>query len=399
MKISVLLIEWLSFRACPRPGAGVGPFQARKSARPCGLPPSGRPLPGTSREISKVEDFPIRAGINLGLLSLPPAGCAARLGPRGPLLFVLRPTYYLLPTTLLFLLLTFSCTKEDTYSPAPPLIGFGDTTATLDFNGAELLAPVYLTRALDRPTTINYAISGTAEAGLDYELADEGSLLLPAGASEGFIGLRATPTGSPDRIDRFIDITLQTSDGVRLTDRDRLRVIFALNSTVALTTWAPEIAFPKLFGFTSFGPEPVPPGSSLAAGPHFSFAHASRTQPNVIGMYNTQPGKSTNALNMHRIYADEEVSSASANIRIPEMLRFIPSSTGSTFGTVEVIEQQVTITRKASSGLPPFEVGISGGGTYDENTGIILLDVYFDETAIGGENAVLRRYSLESEDR
>ncbi|MGB3545966.1 MAG: hypothetical protein WBA17_03280 [Saprospiraceae bacterium] len=398
MKLLVQLFERLFFRACPRPGAGVGPFQARKSARPCGLPPCGRPLPGTSREIY-VEDLPVRAGINPGLLSLPPAGRALRLGPGGPLLFVLRPTYYLLPTTLLFLLLTFSCTKEDTYSPAPPLIGFGDTLATLDFNGAELLAPVYLTRALDRPTTLNYTISGTAEAGLDYEIDDEVVLLLPAGASEGFIGLRATPQGAPDRIDRFIEITLQPTEGVRLSDRDRLRITFALTSTVDLSIWAPDVAFPQLFGYTSFGADPVPSGSGPAAGEHFASPYASRTQPNVIGLYNPVAGRSTNALNLHRIYADEEVSSGSANIRIPEFLRFTPGAEGSTFGTVEVIEQQVTITRKASSGLPPFEVGISGGGTYDENTGIILLDVYFDETAIGGGSAVLRRYSLESEDR
>ncbi len=66
---------------------------------------------------------------------------------------------------------------------------------------------------------------------------------------------------------------------------------------------------------------------------------------------------------------------------------------------VEVIEQQVTITRPSSSGLPPFEIGISGGGTYDEASGIISLDVYFDETAIGGANNVLRKYVYEKERR
>jgi hypothetical protein len=168
---------------------------------------------------------------------------------------------------------------------------------------------------------------------------------------------------------------------------------------VDLRIWAPDEPFPQLWGYTSFNEDPVPPGTGLSAGQHFCFAHISRTQSNVIGLYNTAPGASTNALNMHRIYTDQEVTSASANIRMPEFMRLIPSEEGSTFGTVEVIPQDVVITRRASSGLPPFTVGLSGSGTYDETTGIILLDVYFDETAIGGGASVLRRYSLEPEKR
>lgn len=37
-----------------------------------------------------------------------------------------------------------------------------------------------------------------------------------------------------------------------------------------------------------------------------------------------------------------------------------------------------------SFGLFFFEIGISGGGMYDEIIGVIQLDVYFDEMVIGG---------------
>jgi hypothetical protein len=41
-----------------------------------------------------------------------------------------------------------------------------------------------------------------------------------------------------------------------------------------------------------------------------------------------------------------------------------------------------------------FEIGISGKGSYDLETGIIDLSVNFDETAIGGAEKVTRKYKI-----
>ena len=64
-----------------------------------------------------------------------------------------------------------------------------------------------------------------------------------------------------------------------------------------------------------------------------------------------------------------------------------------------MIEQRVTVTRKASSGLPPFTVGISGEGGYDEASGVMSVGVLFDESELGVADPVLRRYSYEAERR
>ncbi len=132
---------------------------------------------------------------------------------------------------------------------------------------------------------------------------------------------------------------------------------------------------------------------------HFCFSHKSRTEPNVIGLYNTSPGRNTNALNLIRIYADFEVSTGSANIRIPSMFRLIPTQEGATSGIVEVIDQRITIVRRSSSGLPPFTVGLSGSGTYNELTGILLANIIFDESELGFPAPILRRYSYEAQER
>ena len=298
------------------------------------------------------------------------------------------------------LVLLLGCREDAVVDNAPPIFGFGDLTAGLEITGDTLALTVYATRALPQDQPIDYALGGTALLNEDFALLDGSELVLLAGATEATLHLTALPNDDPQRIERFILVELQPSADLRLSEeRSTARIGFTLMHTVDLRLWAPDEPFPQLWGYTSFGPEPVPETSGLEAGPHFAFAHASKTQPNVIGMYNTQPGKSTNALNMHRIYADYEVNSASANIRIPNLIRLIPAEPGASFGRAEIIPQRVTITRRPSSGLPPFEIGLSGEGSYDEQTGRIELAVYFDETAIGNGSAVLRRYVYESERR
>ncbi|MEO0734351.1 MAG: hypothetical protein AAFZ52_16060 [Bacteroidota bacterium] len=307
------------------------------------------------------------------------------------------------PPLLLFLLgttLLAACVQDEPAVPAlPPLLGFGDTTGVVSITGEELEINVLWTRALTQGQELSFQIAGDGSTGADLEVLTPSPLVLEPGATEASIRLRVASGVDPDRLDREGIITLTETDWMRLTERRTYRFGYSVPHTVNLELWASEGTFPKLFGYTSFGAEPVPDGVGLDAGKHFAFGYASRTQPNVLGMFNTSPGRSTNALNLHRIYADFNVSTGSANIRIPELFRLIPASEGATSGRVEVIEQRFTVTRTNSSGLLPFTVGLSGAGTYDEDAGIILVDIFFDETEIGNGDAVLRRYSYESEER
>ena len=193
---------------------------------------------------------------------------------------------------------------------------------------------------------------------------------------------------------------LLPGEGYRLSTRNIFRITFALSNTVNLGVWVPEGAFPQLYGYTSFSDQPVPTsGNRVAAGEHSAFAYANDTLTNVIGMYNTAEGRSRNALNFHRIYEPYEVTSASANIRIPALFRLTPETLSATRGRVEVIAQRVRVTRRSASGLPPFTVGISGEGIYDETTGILLVTFVFDESELGILQPVVRRYSYESRRR
>lgn len=298
---------------------------------------------------------------------------------------------------LCLLLGWLGCAQEQPLgNPAPPIAGFGNLTAAVvvdSFLDVQLL----LSKPLERPLEVEAAVEGDAVAGEDFVLEGGNRFVLEPGQLNGVLRVRALPSDDPTRLDRIVQLRLLPTEGVRLAEgREVLTLVFSLGGQVNLELWAPNETFPQLFGYTSFGPEPVATGRTNE---FFAFAFASRTTPDVIGFYHPNPDWGVNAFNMIRIYSDFNVSSASAFIRIPEALKFSPDSPGASFGTVEVIPQMVTVTRMESSGLPPFEIGISGGGSYDERTGTIQLDVFFDETAIGGAESVLRKYVLEAERR
>lgn len=301
-------------------------------------------------------------------------------------------------------LLLFCCGCEpDPVVPTElaPLLGFGDEEGIISTEGDTLRVPVLWTRATTGPRELTFSLSGDGVGPEDLRILTPSPVTVPEGTTEIDLLFRVAEGFDTTRLERGGVVVLARNNWLRLTQRDTFTLNFGVPHTVNLRLWAPDDPFPILWGYTSFGPDPVPGGSSVTTdGEHFAFAYASLRTPNVIGMYsNSRPGASTNALNLHRIYSEYEVSSASAAIRIPELFRLIPATEGATFGTVEVIPQRVVITRRSSSGLPPFEIGISGGGTYDEVTGSISVGVIFDETALGNGAEVLRRYVYEANER
>ncbi|MBB6612646.1 hypothetical protein H7F15_16510 [Pontibacter sp. Tf4] len=114
----------------------------------------------------------------------------------------------------------------------------------------------------------------------------------------------------------------------------------------------------------------------------------------VLGFVNNAVAESGVALfNMVRLYSAEIGSTniKTARINSERTLEFIPSAAGAKQGTVNVIPQDVTITRANGT---TFKIGISGQGTYNEETGLIDVVVNFNETAIGGAASVARTYKI-----
>lgn len=289
---------------------------------------------------------------------------------------------------------------DEAVVPVPPLLGFGDQTGNVDLGGDTLVVDVLWTRATTGLRELAYVVDGEGAAADHLVALTPSPLAIPAGATEARLLFRVADAPDAERAALRGRIGLEPGDWYRLAGRDTFVFGFSLTNTVELSIWAPDIAFPQLYGYTSFDDSPAPEsGRGPSAGEHFALAHVSRTEPNVIGMFNTTEGLSTNALNLHTVYRDEDVSSGSADIRIPRLFRLTPDEEGATAGRVDVIAQRVEIQRKESSGLPPFEVGLSGEGRYDETTGVISVAVVFDESEIGRDGPVTRRYLYESERR
>lgn len=134
------------------------------------------------------------------------------------------------------------------------------------------------------------------------------------------------------------------------------------------------------------------------------FSTVSEDAPSYLGFTNPYVDDSgVNLFQMVTLYTDHIGTNniKTAGINVEKLLSFTPDKSSAVLtdapemhakGTVNVFAQQVKI-RKA--GLEDFfEIGISGEGTYDLQTGIIDLNVHFDETAIGGPEKVTRKYKI-----
>lgn len=127
-----------------------------------------------------------------------------------------------------------------------------------------------------------------------------------------------------------------------------------------------------------------------------SFSVTSAAEPDKIGFANPNvAGKGTNALYMNTLYASQLLSSDSGfyNVTIPKCFQFVPKTILETStGTVLVIPQIVKIYRRNGTS---FDIGIRPStepGTYSTVTGLMEIEVQFDETSIGGASDVKRKY-------
>jgi len=125
-----------------------------------------------------------------------------------------------------------------------------------------------------------------------------------------------------------------------------------------------------------------------------SFPLIYNNDPNKYGFGNPWvSGKGTNALFMNSIYGalpgGLTSDSGFYNITIPKCFEFIPEKEGATKGIVKVIPQDVKLYRRDKTS---FNIGISGGGTYDEMAKLFEVEISFDETEAGGSGSVVRKY-------
>ena len=150
-------------------------------------------------------------------------------------------------------------------------------------------------------------------------------------------------------------------------------------SSSSIATFHQTVSFYQMFVYRF---DPITSKWNARIGAHFSTIPAS--DPTALGFTNPYVADSGVPLfDMVRLYTAETATTNIKTVKInaDKVLQFFPDYAGAKTGIVKVVDQDVVLTRL---NLTTFKIGISGSGTYDENTKIIDLDVKFNEAAIGG---------------
>lgn len=144
---------------------------------------------------------------------------------------------------------------------------------------------------------------------------------------------------------------------------------------------------------------------SRRAGSHFSTI--SEEDPTYLGFTNPYVENSgVNLFHMVTLYQEKTGTNNIKTVAInaDKVLRFFPdlateANPTPTTGTVEVFAQKIKMYKAGGDienreSMDYIEIGISGEGTYNTKTGVIDLDVHFDETSIDGPAKVTRQYKI-----
>lgn len=150
-------------------------------------------------------------------------------------------------------------------------------------------------------------------------------------------------------------------------------------SSSAIATFHQAVSFYQMFVYRY---DPIAIKWTNRIGAHFSTIPS--TDPSALGFTNPYVAESGVPLfDMVKIYAEETGTTNIKTVKInaEKVLQFFPDFEGAKTGIVKVVSQDITLTR---ANLTTFKIGISGSGTYDENTKLIDLEVKFDEKQING---------------
>ena len=294
--------------------------------------------------------------------------------------------YLLALATLLF---TASC-KEDDEIPAPATVGMSFVSAadTINLNTETNTATVVvnvnadITKAeLEKRLKLNFT-SEDAVQGTHYRVV---STEINESPLQVVLQIEALP--SLARQEQIIQISFDSSmQPITVGDNGTFDLTIIPHSPALGWYEAKPYYFPYVYYHN------VAENKWQSIGAHFSTVPGDDYA--VLGFTNPYVDDSGVALfNMVRLYSSEIGSTnvKTAKINAPKVLEFIPASAGATEGTVNVIPQDVTITRADGT---TFNIGISGEGTYNLETRLIDLVVDFDESAIGGPAKVSRTYKI-----
>lgn len=155
-------------------------------------------------------------------------------------------------------------------------------------------------------------------------------------------------------------------------------------SSTAITTFHQSVPFYQMFVYRF---DPTTSKWTTRIGGHFSTIPAS--DPVALGFTNPYVVDSGVPLfDMVKLYATETGTSNIKTVKInaDKVLQFFPDFEGAKTGIIKVVTQDIILTR---SNLTTFKIGISGSGTYNENTKLIDLEVKFNENEIGGTSQTI----------
>lgn len=292
---------------------------------------------------------------------------------------------------------------------------------TNEYNRDTLDVAVEVSQTLPADVAIGIETAGSATQD-NYELLSD-SLRIDAGSDRGTLRVAIKDTENYGN-SRTLTLRLAepaneavTRTGITETD------IEIVNPIADVAIYAPDEDFARLFTYNTFRDVAVPEtgrkdlddSAEIKFDESFAFTiYPDRTDtsadPNVFGfgspLWSEEDfTRNTNILNMVEFYSgggpntvDANVSSASAGLYYPRFFRLTPDAPGATTGTVTLVQDEIRVyqvdeTDDGVKNPESFLIGISGGGTYNEEEGTINLTITFDETAVGNET-VTRRFEL-----
>lgn len=292
---------------------------------------------------------------------------------------------------------------------------------TNEYNRDTLDVAVEVSQTLPADVAIGIETAGSATQD-NYELLSD-SLRISAGSDRGMLRVAIKDTenhGNSETLTlRLAEPANEAVTRTGITETD----IEIVNPIADVALYAPDESFAQLYSYNTFRDVAVPEtgrkdlddSAEIKFDESFAFTiYPYRTDtsadPNVFGfgspLWSEEDfTRNTNILNMVEFYSgggpntvDANVSSASAGLYYPRFFRLTPDAPGATTGTVTLVQDEIRVyqvdeTDDGVTNPDSFLIGISGGGTYDEEEGTINVTITFDETAVGN-GTVTRRFEL-----
>ncbi|MBW8688302.1 hypothetical protein [Chitinophaga rhizophila] len=283
-----------------------------------------------------------------------------------------------------------ACSKTENAVPVvppPATVSFSSTVANIDMNGSttsfSVVIPVSGATKADLESKFKLIMTDSATNKVDTSLAVTKTTVSESPLQ---VTVEINAKHTYDTAKRTVFVTID-STALPVASGANTKLAVRIMPFAPAATWFKNESFyaPNTYYFN----EATQKWATIPA--HFSVLDSANAT--VLGFVNNYVAESgVPFLNMMRIYNAEmgggSTSAKTAKINVPRALRLIPATPGARKGTVEVINQDVVVTRKDGT---TFNVSFSGTGTFDMDTKLIEIDVNFDDSAFGG--AAVNKYS------